>query len=75
MSHNSTTTSSSNPAKAYKTGSNHLSHLRYEIDNELQIVNSINYFKGEIEPSWEDKANENCGALVFQIERAQENYQ
>ena len=46
MSHPLTIFSSSTRAKDYKTGSKPLSYRRYEIDSQLQIVNSINYFKG-----------------------------
>ena len=38
-------------------------------------VNSINFFKKDIKPSWEDEANKNGGRLVFQIEKSQENFQ
>ena len=39
------------------------------------MINSINFFKRNIKPCWEDAENKNGGRLVFQIERQQENYQ
>ena len=38
-------------------------------------MNSINFFKKDIQPEWEDKANCNGGRLIFNIEKCQKNFE
>ena len=45
------------------------------MEGEVMRVNSLNYFKAGISPSWEDPQNQNGGRMVFQIDRTQENYE
>ena len=47
-------------------------YFRYKL-GVLKGKLRINFFKGKIEPSWEDEANKIGGRLIFQIERSQEN--
>jgi hypothetical protein len=49
-------------------------HLRFQIDDSTHNINAINYFREGINPTWEDPNNQHGGRLVFQIDKAIENY-
>jgi hypothetical protein len=42
----------------------------YVVGDKAKKINSIEFFKKDIEPRWEDPRNENGGRLVFQVAKS-----